>query len=88
MARPSPPPRAGQEGAPMVKAGPWMAVLKRELKRRHGYFGGWRDSRWGGAALFYKEPPDLAAAKTEVARMQTYDLQGLVALSNGRRTTR
>jgi hypothetical protein len=58
-----------------IRRGGWVRVVGQEMKR-HGYFGGWRDSRWGGAAMWFKELPSLAAAQAEVAQIPEYDVKG------------
>jgi hypothetical protein len=67
-----------------IRHGQWVRNLGRSMKR-HGYSGGWRDSR-GGAAMWFKELPNLAALQTEVAQVRRYDVRAMVSGSRGRRT--
>jgi len=70
-----------------IRRGQWVRALLEEMKR-HGYFGGWRDSRWGGAAMFYKELPSLALVRTELAQVSRYEVPSVLRKWAGRRTTR
>jgi hypothetical protein len=58
-----------------IRRGRWVPAVGQEMKR-HGYFGGWRDSRWGGAAMWFKELPTLGALQAEVAQIPEYDVAG------------
>jgi hypothetical protein len=73
-----------------IRRGRWVRVVGQEMKRR-GYFGGWRDSRWGGAAMWFKELPTLDALQAEVRQIPEYDVVGLLrgwaGPSNKRQTT-
>jgi hypothetical protein len=80
-----------------------VQVIGKQL-RGYGYSGGWRDSRWGGAALWFKELGSLAAVKADEARIPAYDVPAWIrdwkrpsnkgvqltrsALANGRREPR
>jgi hypothetical protein len=70
-----------------VKLGGWLAAIRREVDA-WGYFGGWRDARWGSSAIFVKELPDLAAVKAEMARIPNYDLALPLRAWEGRRAIR
>jgi hypothetical protein len=58
-----------------IRRGRWVRVVGHEIKR-HGYSGGWRDSRWGGAAMWFKELPTLEAMQAEVKQIPEYDVAG------------
>ena len=73
--------------ATRIKRGRWVRALGQEV-RKYGYFGGWRDSRWGSSAIFIKELQDLSAVKAELARIRQYDLAEPLQAWAGRRTTR
>jgi hypothetical protein len=68
-----------------IRRGRWVRRIGQEM-RHHGYFGGWRDSRWGGAAMWFKELPTLDALTAEVAAIPKYDVPGWLRRSAGRRT--
>jgi hypothetical protein len=61
--------------ADRVRRGGWLRALRREVLR-HGYYGGWRDARWGGHGVFFKDLPNLQEVQAEVERMKHYDLGG------------
>ena len=70
-----------------IRRGQWVRALLQEMKQ-HGYFGGWRDSRWGGAAMFYKELRSLALLRTELAQVPMHEVSAVLRKWAGRRTKR
>ena len=70
-----------------IRRGRWVKAVGQELKP-HGYLGGWRDSRWGGAAMWFKELPTLDALRAEVAQIPAYDVSEWLRRWAGRRTKR
>ena len=56
-----------------IRRGGWVRVIGKQL-RAYGYSGGWRDSRWGGAAMWFKDLGTLAAVKAEAAKIRGYDV--------------
>jgi hypothetical protein len=64
-----------------------MRPVRQEMLR-HGYSGGWRDSRWGSSAIFIKELADLPAVRAEVILIRQYDLARTLRAWAGRRTMR
>jgi hypothetical protein len=68
-----------------IRRGLWVKAVGQEMKQ-HGYFGGWRDSRWGGAAMWFKELLTLDALRAEAAQIPQYDVAGWLRRWAGRRT--
>ncbi len=79
------PAKAKDIEARRIRRGLWVKAVGQEMTR-HGYRGGWRDSRWGGAAMWLKELPTLDALREEVARIPEYDVAGWLRRWAGRRT--
>ena len=69
-----------------IRRGRWVKALGQEMKC-HGYLGGWRDSRWGGAAMWFKELPTLEAVRAEVAQIPQYEVAEWLRRWAGRRTS-
>src|SRR5437868_4359754 len=67
------PPTAKAGDLKRIRRGGWVQVIGKQL-REYGYSGGWRDSRWGGAAMWFKDLGNLAGVKMEEARIPAYNV--------------
>jgi hypothetical protein len=68
-----------------IRGGRWVRAVGQQMKVR-GYIGGWRDSRWGGAAIWMKELRTLDALRAELMQIPEYDVAGWLREWAGRRT--